>query len=69
VIANFRDAGTHCVVVPGVTERPRRRDQSRGRATLDALRGTGDLHLNTDHLPPDEIARLITTGREGPARS
>lgn len=41
----------------------------RAARTVDALRGTGDLHVNTDHLPPDEIARLITTGREDPARS
>jgi adenylylsulfate kinase-like enzyme len=41
----------------------------RAARTVDALRGTGDLHVNTDHLPPDEIARLITTGREAPARS
>jgi adenylylsulfate kinase-like enzyme len=41
----------------------------RAARTVERLGSTGDLHVNTDHLPPDEIARRITTGREGPARS
>jgi hypothetical protein len=34
----------------------------RAARTVDALRGTGDLHVDTDHLSPAEVARAVIAG-------